>query len=957
MVQNPNWPLLDFAVSWAAGPMQSPQQPLWCSVKERTETQFTGQRGKQYELDEVQPGTYKVTLRNDDGVFDPDNTASPFAGYVVPYRLFRARAQYPPTPNLLTADQATGGRAEAVLGTGAALPADVAAWGGAAVSVFNLSSTLNEYLVQYPASPTLFTGVGFTGWSVVPGQTYSASGVVMSSASTGQAMYFAIQWFAADGVTVLSVSNGSSTTLTTGLQTMSLTATAPANAAGARLLWLNSNSPATAVTVGLRTLQLEMAAAPTAYQQPGHWYPIFTGYVERWPQTWASQGNYGTVACTVVDYFSNLANHGLLAPFKADLMALNPNFLYPLDEAAGATTFADLTGKRGSAFIRNAAVLNTVLPGASIASGDNSPQGPDAATAITGAFLGGAGPVMASAQPANAQALAPNNGASIQIPPNPATGLVGVPQTGGFTRLIAFRATGINQIGTCFAIYDTDPATGFHYNQLYMNLASSSMLMGVGIGNINGQPGFALPNLGPLGSTAGSGTVTDTDWHLGGVALSADGQTVTVYADNGPPVAYNLGGNFRPAAGTTATMGDAIGSISYPGVVGEQWIGDLAYFTEIPAVLTPAQWSNLAQSWRNAWSTIPGNVESSDERYQRILNWINYTGPTRLSPGLCKSVGPANDIATSPGTPALALTALENVVETEGGEHFIGADGAIVFQSRADRYNKTPVVTFGEHDLAGEYPYKSAATDYDPTMLANDIQITAQYGNVLYREQDGPSSNPATSQGTFGVVTFARTVNSVDPNELTSAAQFYLAQRKEPATRLQALPFDVGANPALWPVLLGLELGECVAWNRRPSNAPANSLTGFVEQIAWTIDDQLKATCTVQVSNTQGRNGLGQYGTKRYAPDPGSVKPSAAMNAVQTTVTLVTTGGTPATNQAGAFPFDIIIDSEQITLTAPSGSTTSPQTFTILRGVNGTTAATHAATASVSIAAPNRYAY
>jgi hypothetical protein len=56
-------------------------------------------RGKEYELDQVQPGEMEFTLRNDDGAFDPTNASSPFYPQVLSYRLCRLRAQYPPTPS------------------------------------------------------------------------------------------------------------------------------------------------------------------------------------------------------------------------------------------------------------------------------------------------------------------------------------------------------------------------------------------------------------------------------------------------------------------------------------------------------------------------------------------------------------------------------------------------------------------------------------------------------------------------------------------------------------------------------------------------------------------------------------------------------------------------------------------------------------------------------------------
>jgi hypothetical protein len=54
----------------------------------------------------------------------------------------------------------------------------------------------------------------------------------------------------------------------------------------------------------------------------------------------------------------------------------------------------------------------------------------------------------------------------------------------------------------------------------------------------------------------------------------------------------------------------------------------------------------------------------------------------------------------------------------------------------------------------------------------------------------------------------------------------------------------------MFPSLLGLELGACVAVNRRPANVPQISMTGFVEEIDGEINGDLPAfSVTLQVSN------------------------------------------------------------------------------------------------------------
>jgi len=69
----------------------------------------------------------------------------------------------------------------------------------------------------------------------------------------------------------------------------------------------------------------------------------------------------------------------------------------------------------------------------------------------------------------------------------------------------------------------------------------------------------------------------------------------------------------------------------------------------------------------------------------------------------------------------------------------------------------------------------------------------------------------------------------------------------------------------------------------------------------------------------------------------------------------VATATTTTKLETTAFPYTLVIDSEQVTVTACTGAT--PQVATITRGVNGTTAAAHSSGAAVEVAAPALYAF
>ena len=767
-----DWPLLDYAICWTAGPSQSPVQSYWCSLSGRTEGSTTVRRGKQYELDQVQPGEMTLTLRNDDGVFDPTNTLSPFYPQVIPYRLIRLRAQYPATVNLLTATQAT---------------------------------TLY--------SETAGQTVTINGFSIAPGLAYTAQALITA---TGGTPTLTLAWINVAGSVI-------STVTATGTGTVTVTGTAPATAVGAYL----QVSMATGTSYTVTDVQIEQNSTASAFVTPGTWYSLFTGYVERWPQSWSSGGNYGTVALDCVDLCGFLANVPLSYPAYQELLAMGPSWFFPLDDspaATGITAFNDAAGKfRPAQIITSGAGFGATA----------APVTPATTLTSSGGYLplGIPGPVLGFAQPTATQSY-----------------LTGVDLTGGganpagpagstWTRVIAFRApnAGAGSVGGVPTLWSTQTQASW--------LTTGAAITASGVYDSNGNFKTltinwysADANVGALAPFVNA-SLSDGGWHL--LVFCQNGNNAVLGWLDG--VALNNAATTIPSP---SWVWDIVGGpqTNHDGITSNAnaLLGDIAFVAHLPFVVSSTQASKLYEAFRYAWEWNTSNAESSGTRYARILGWIGYTGPTRIDTGSSVDYGPATDVQGGTN-PTYALQALQNVVATEYGQHYVAADGTIVFQGRSDRYNPTSVATFGEH--TGEIPYTGAKMDFDPTRVANQIEVDAQYGNAPYYATD------ATSQSNYGQVGLQWTANSLSPEELQDGAEYLLYQNKQPFQRLEALPVDVGANPSLWASLLPLDLGAAVTVNRRPSAAPADSQVGFVEQISWSIDDQRKVSWTAQVSN------------------------------------------------------------------------------------------------------------
>ena len=762
-------------------------------------------------------------LDNRDGLFDPGNTGSNVAGNVVPYQPFRIRAQWPVTANLLTPGAAGGEQ------SGQGVDPIAAGWSASAQVNF-----LN------PVSATAFTGtrvlqvqapygsnvtLTLSGIPVTPGAPYSFSIRIRSTAGAApQAAAGFIGFFTATGASSPSSVTGSTIGLTVGASTwttLTVSGTAP-SVPGYATVGVQLSGPTSSYTVQLDGGQFEQAAAPTAYVDPGIWYPLFTGGIERYPQTWRASGTLGFIQATAVDALALLSQSLLDDPFTAaafkPVAGPTPTFAYLLADAGG--TFLDTTGQRGAAQIGvNLFGAGTVTPGTPRTSA--APYGgyvcPVGTTAVN---FGGTSPAGSSTSvrmsfirlpPSNAGAIGPGAGGT------------------GFTRMIAFRVTAAPTAASAVWMATTgkDPTTGvFSAAGLLVNpdLSVSAVIMDPA----HQATGTTRINLGK---------VDVGNWHICFFWMSADGTAWGGALDDNwypttasPPYTAFPAGAFRDDV-----IGAAFWGGYYPDSCQYNFVGDIALALEWPAPLTENQIQAILLAWQTGWDT-----DASSVRFERILIAAGWNGPMLVDNGVTEALSPATDIA---GTDA--VTALQAVTDTEGGVMFADAAGNMVFQNRTRRWNPpAATVVFGENAAAGELPYADQPLfDYDPTLVTNLAEVTHSASGIVYTATDLPSQN------NNGVRDRQVTSQATSTQECQDKAQFLVVRYKIPRTRVASMTVVPSSNPAMWPTVLGLDIGSRAKAVRRPA-PPAATVTvdGFVENIAWSVDVTNDAALTVQIS-------------------------------------------------------------------------------------------------------------
>lgn len=826
---NPNWPLVEdaWAPYWNAN---SGTMPIdrFVNITNRTRGTVSVQRGRQYELDQVRSGEASLTLANTDSALDPVNTAGPWAGHIAPYQPYRRRAQWPAVRNLLEQVHATGGDLGGyALGTipGGAGGADIFSTtdtsGGTLVSSSSAWQGTRVMQFSVPSGSTSTSRVCHTPrWSVIPGQTYTMQMRVRNvTASTSLQVQASMGWYTAGGGNPSSFNYGTPVSLTGSTSaswtTITVTATAPATAAGIDVGVALSSVAAATASLQVDGWQLETGAVASAWACPGVWWPVYAGWTERWPSQWDMDGTYGVVQPTMVDTFSLLSQQQLSDPLTQEINSHSPRFVYKLDDPSGSTSAADWTGNNPPIQI------GISKYGAGSLTFGNQITATDA----TGTYIGSSGSVVTISNSNPGTNLITGGASYLKLS---SAGIVGPADLGQWSRMFAVRYTGPmpTAFATVWSSFARTRANGFPSGaQMYWYIDSSGRL--------------ALAMGGPAASalsfipSPSANNVVDGDWHLAIVSYSRTNAQLIINLDG---VSWFWSG-FDPNLEPSGLISDCVGGWVDPTVGnGTSWNfkGDVSFIAEFPTALSSTDMTNIYTAWKAACSG-----ESTDTRYARILRYAGYKGVSSIQAGLTTSMGPASIDGQD------ALSALQAVVDTEGGAHFMDAAGAVQFKSRANRYNSTtPQYVFGENMAAGEWPYEDCQLDYDSTHLSNQVTVTQEGTSQSFYASD------AASVSGYFPRTMSRTINSSSSDECQDAANYFLSRYKQPTQRVSSIKLHPTAMPAMWPVCLSLDLGTRLRVMRRPPGAPAVQVDCFLENLQWDFGDDGEAWVTLQCSPT-----------------------------------------------------------------------------------------------------------
>jgi hypothetical protein len=325
---NPNRPLAVFEVNFQAGPPSlagsqrvSINQPAnRCYVR-----QWDTQRGRQYELDQVQAGMATLIMVDPNEDLNPLNTASPYnsgGNTITAYRCLNVAAYWPVTGNMYNpnVNPAYDGSFET---TGSNAPFGAPGGGSAALSTAQaLFGTKSLLVTQAGNVPSQYAIVTIPG---VPGVTATVS---VYAYLTGGC---SLQIQCPDGTT--------SAVLAT--QTTWTRITVTYTQVDARDVLTFAGTVAGTPAYYLDGFQVEWANSASTFTTTGPTKnQIYNGYVERYPTSYDMSGTRALRPLQAVDALSMLSRTNISQSYLSTISTDGPQLYLPLSDTAPPGRFA-----------------------------------------------------------------------------------------------------------------------------------------------------------------------------------------------------------------------------------------------------------------------------------------------------------------------------------------------------------------------------------------------------------------------------------------------------------------------------------------------------------------------------------------------------------------------------------------------------------------------------------------
>jgi hypothetical protein len=295
---------------------------------------------------------------------------------------------------------------------------------------------------------------------------------------------------------------------------------------------------------------------------------------------------------------------------------------------------------------------------------------------------------------------------------------------------------------------------------------------------------------------------------------------------------------------------------------------------------------------------------------------------------------------------------LQEAADTDGGilyepRDFLG----FAYRTRASMYNQSPVLTLScaDHELN-----EALQPVDDDQRTLNDVTVKRVAGSSVRVEQTtGPMSTQDPPEG-VGRYNTSIDLSLEHDGQLIDQAGWRLHlgtvdEARYPKVKIHLAHPAFAADPSLTDAALAVDVGDRIVITDPSADLPPDDISLLVIGYSEVLD-QFEHVITY-VCQPESPWHVGQVETEGYdRVDTAGSELADGATSTATSLSVATTEGPVWTTDAGDLPFDIFVAGERMTVTDVSG-TSSPQTFTVTRSVNGVVKA-HTAGSAVTIAEP-----
>jgi hypothetical protein len=306
---------------------------------------------------------------------------------------------------------------------------------------------------------------------------------------------------------------------------------------------------------------------------------------------------------------------------------------------------------------------------------------------------------------------------------------------------------------------------------------------------------------------------------------------------------------------------------------------------------------------------------------------------------------PASSQLVGPQAVATAMEIIQAAADADGGLLIEAPDDLVLgFRPLRDCLQARSTVTLAYDGGILTDPFEPIDDD---ARTRNDVEVVREFGSSDSAVLTSGTLSTAQPPAGVGIYDTSTTLGLYADEQCEPIAYWLLAQGTIDAPRFPQLTFNLStaqatADPATVGKLLDLVPGDLVEITDIPANVGATRILAWVRGLTVTTDGSEVMLKVSVLPGDRAFTARYDFSDGRY----GGVAAVLASSATSSATSLSVTVGTALWSHADG-DFDILVGGEQMTCTNVTGSS-SPQTFTVTRHVNGITKA-HSAGAAVEL--------